>query len=84
MSVGSWALLVMSETFGPLLWASLTPTGSARLWGAQRPWRYANARLMVEPRASVATIMPALRRQEKALLEQIEFGPAKHLAFEHR
>jgi hypothetical protein len=38
--------------------------------------------LMVEPRASVAAIIPALRRQEEALLEQIEFGPAKHLAFE--
>jgi hypothetical protein len=25
----------------------------------------------------------SLRRQEKALLEQIEFGTAKHLALEH-
>ena len=37
---------------------------------------------MVEPRDSVAAIIPALRRQEKALLEQIEFSTAKHLAFE--
>jgi hypothetical protein len=38
---------------------------------------------MVEPRVSVAASIAALRRQEKALLEQIEFGTAKHLAFEH-
>jgi len=37
--------------------------------------------LMVEPRASVAASIPVLHRQEKALLEQIEFGTAKHLAF---
>jgi hypothetical protein len=73
----------MSETFGPVLWASVTPPGSARLYGAQRPCRDANAMLMVAPRASVAAIIPVLRRQEKALLEQIEFGTAKHLAFEH-
>ena len=57
--------------------------GSTRLYRAQRPCRYANAMLMVEPRASVAAIIPALRRQENALLEQIELGTAKHLAFEH-
>jgi hypothetical protein len=39
--------------------------------------------LMVEPRASVAAIIPVLRRQEKALLEQIEFGTATHLALQH-
>jgi hypothetical protein len=38
---------------------------------------------MVEPSDAVAAIIPALRRQEKALLEQIEFGTAKHLALEH-
>jgi hypothetical protein len=73
----------MSETFGPVLWASLASPGPARRYGAQRRCRYANAILMVEPRTSVAAIIPVLRRQEKALLEQIEFGPAKHLAFEH-
>ena len=39
--------------------------------------------LMVEPRASVAAIIPVLRRQEKAPLEQLECGTAKHLAFKH-
>src|SRR5262245_28659279 len=39
--------------------------------------------LMVEPSASVAASAPSLRRQEKALLEQIEFGPAIHLALQH-
>jgi len=39
--------------------------------------------LMVEPSDSVAAIAPSLRRQEKALLEQSEFGTAKHLALEH-
>jgi hypothetical protein len=39
--------------------------------------------LMVEPRTSVAPFIPALRRQAKALLEQIECGSATHLAFEH-
>src|SRR4029434_985425 len=73
----------MSETFGPVLWASVTPPRSARLYGAQRPCRSANVTLWVEPRASVAAIILVLSRQEKALLEQIKFGTAKHLAFEH-
>jgi hypothetical protein len=38
---------------------------------------------MVAPRESVAAIVPSLRRQEKALLEQIEFGTATPLALEH-
>jgi hypothetical protein len=37
---------------------------------------------MGEPRASGAAILPALRRQAKALLEQIELGTAKQLALE--
>jgi hypothetical protein len=74
----------MSETFGPVWWASLTAPDPARRYGAQRPCRDANAVLVVEPRASVAAIIPVLRRQEKALLQPIEFGPATHLAFEHR
>jgi hypothetical protein len=68
---------------GRLLWASLTPMDSARLYGAQQPCRQANAMLMVEPRASVAAIILALRGQQKAPLEQIEARTAKHLAFEH-
>jgi hypothetical protein len=38
---------------------------------------------MVEPSDAGAAIVPALRRQEKALLEPIEFGTTKHLALEH-
>ena len=37
---------------------------------------------MVEPRDSVAALIPALRRPEKALREQIEVSTANHLAFE--
>jgi hypothetical protein len=39
--------------------------------------------LVVDPSDSVAAIVPSLRSQDKALLEQIEFGTAKHLALEH-
>jgi hypothetical protein len=45
------------------------------------PCRHGNVVLMVEPRDSGAAIAPVLRRQEKALLEQIQFGTAKPLAF---
>ncbi len=55
---------------------------STRPHGAQRPCKHANAVLMVEPHDSVAAIVPALRSQEKALLEQIEIGTATHLALE--
>ena len=57
--------------------------GSTRPRGAPRSSRNTNAALMVEPSDSVATLIPALRSQEKALLEPIEFGPATHLALEH-
>ncbi len=69
--------------FGQLVRLSCPLRGSTRPHGAQRRCRNTNAALMVEPSDAVAAIIPALRRQEKALLEQIEFGTAKHLALEH-
>ena len=82
--LGSWSLLVMSECdLGLVVAATTLPDGAHPGGMVLRPCRDANAVLMVEPRASVAAIIPVLRRQEKALLEQIEFGTAKHLALQH-
>ena len=82
--LGSWPLLVISECELGRVVAPITLLDGAHPGRIVRSDLQAGQpALMVEPPSAVAAIVPALRRQEKALLEQIEFGTAKHLALQH-